>query len=149
VALRPRVDVLVASFHWGLRKEVLDYMTGIAHAAIDAGADIVMGHGPHYSLPVGMHKGKAIFYGLGSFSFHTGHGGRRHDSWVGMMARVAAGHRVEAASFQFVRHNDRNETYLCRLADEADALAEIIEASRPFGTKLTPEGDKVRVGLDG
>src|SRR5262249_33659164 len=53
-ALRPRVDVLVASFHWGLRKEVLEYMTEIAHAAIEAGADIVMGHGPHYSLPVGM-----------------------------------------------------------------------------------------------
>jgi poly-gamma-glutamate capsule biosynthesis protein CapA/YwtB (metallophosphatase superfamily) len=27
-------------------------MTDIAHAAIDAGADVVMGHGPHYSLPV-------------------------------------------------------------------------------------------------
>jgi hypothetical protein len=66
-----------------------------------------------------------------------------------MMARVAAGRGIEAASFQFVRHNDRNETYLCRLADEADALAEIVEASGPFGTKLTPEGDEVRVGLEG
>jgi hypothetical protein len=65
-----------------------------------------------------------------------------------MMARIAAGKGgVEAASFQFVRHNDRNETYLCRLADEADALAEVIEASRPFGAELTPEGDLVRVGL--
>jgi len=51
-ALRPRVDVLVASCHWGLGKDVLQYMTEIAHAAIDAGADIVVGHGPHYSLPI-------------------------------------------------------------------------------------------------
>jgi len=148
-ALRPRVDVLVASCHWGLGKEVLQYMKEIAYAAIDAGADIVVGHGPHYALAVEVYRGRPIFYGLGSFSFHTGHGGRRHDSWVGMMARVAAGHGVEAASFRFVRHNDRNETYLCRLADEADALAEVIDASRPFGTKLMPEGDEVRVWLRG
>jgi len=147
-ALRPDVDVLVASCHWGLGKEVLQYMKEIARAAIDAGADIVVGHGPHYALAVEVYRGRPIFYGLGSFSFHTGHGGRRHDSWVGMIARVAAGKAgVEAASFQFVRHNDRNETYLCRLADEADALTDVMEASRPFGTKLAPEADQVRVGL--
>ena len=147
-ALRRRVHVLVASCHWGLGKEVLQYMKEIAHAAIDAGADIVVGHGPHYALAVEVYRGRPIFYGLGSFSFHTGHGGRRHESWVGMMVRVAAGKAgVEAATFQFVRHNDRNETYLCRLADETDTLAEIIEASACVGTKLTPEGDQVRVDL--
>ena len=147
-ALRPRVDVLVASCHWGLGKEVLQYMKEIAHAAIDAGADIVVGHGPHYSLAVEVYKGRPIFYGLGSFSFHTGHGGRRHDSWVGMMARIAAGKGgVEAAAFQFVRHNDSNETYLCRLADEAGTLDEIAKASMPLGTRLTPQGDQVSVGL--
>jgi len=149
-ALRPGVDVLVASCHWGLGREVLQYMKEIAHAAIDSGADIVVGHGPHYALAVEVYRGRPIFYGLGSFSFHTGHGGRRHDSWVGMMARVVAGKAgVEAATFQFVRHNDSNETYLRRLADEADALAEITEASASFGTELTPEGDQVRVGLKG
>src|SRR5215471_2814245 len=149
-ALRPRVDVLVASCHWGLGKEVLQYMTQIAYAAIDAGADIVVGHGPHYALAVEVYRGRPIFYGLGSFAFHTGHGGRRHDSWVGMMARVAAGKaRIESAGFQFVRHNDRNETCLRRLVDEAAALAEIIEACRPFGTELIPEGDEIRVELRG
>jgi poly-gamma-glutamate synthesis protein (capsule biosynthesis protein) len=149
-ALRPRADVVVASCHWGLGKEVLEYMTEIAHAAIDAGADIVIGHGPHYSLPVEVYKGKPIFYGLGSFSFHTGHGGRRHDSWVGMMARIGASRNgVETATFQFVRHNDRNETYLCRLADEAEALGEIAKASAAYGTRFVPEGDEVRVELKG
>jgi poly-gamma-glutamate capsule biosynthesis protein CapA/YwtB (metallophosphatase superfamily) len=145
-ALRSRVDVLVASCHWGLGKEVLQYMKEIAHAAIDAGADIVVGHGPHYALAVEVYKGRPIFYGLGSFSFHTGHGGRRHDSWVGMMTRIAASRGgVESATFQFVRHNERNETYLCSLADEAEAFAEITKASEPLGTKLTPAGDHVRV----
>ena len=86
--LRQNADVVVASCHWGLHKEVLDYMPEIAHAAIDAGADLVIGHGPHHALPVEVYRGKAIFYGLGSFSFHTGHGGRRHGDWVGMMVRA-------------------------------------------------------------
>jgi poly-gamma-glutamate capsule biosynthesis protein CapA/YwtB (metallophosphatase superfamily) len=147
-ALRPDVDVLVASCHWGLGKEVLGYMKEIARAAIDAGADIVIGHGPHYSLAVEVYKGRPIFYGLGSFSFHTGHGGLRHDSWVGMMARIVATKRgVEAATFQFVRHNDRNETYLCRLADEAEALDEITKTSAPLGTKFVTDGDQVRLEL--
>ena len=88
-ALRGQAEVVVASFHWGLHKEVLHYMTEIAHRAIDAGADLVIGHGPHYSLPVEVYKGVPIFYGLGSFSFHTGHGGRAHGDWLGMMVRVS------------------------------------------------------------
>jgi poly-gamma-glutamate capsule biosynthesis protein CapA/YwtB (metallophosphatase superfamily) len=146
--LRPRVDVLVASCHWGLGKEVLQYMTEIAHAAIDAGADIVVGHGPHYSLPVEVYRGKPIFYGLGNLSFHTGHGGRAHGDWLGMLVRATVGRAgFERATFQFVRHNERNETLLCKLAHEPEALAEITAASASFGTRLAAEGDQVLVAL--
>src|SRR6202000_929536 len=87
-ALRGRADIVVVSLHWGLHKEVFAYMRELAHAAIDAGADIVIGHGPHYSLPVEVYRDKPIFYGLGSFSFHTGHAGQRHGDWLGMIVRV-------------------------------------------------------------
>jgi poly-gamma-glutamate capsule biosynthesis protein CapA/YwtB (metallophosphatase superfamily) len=36
-ALRKRADMVIASFHWGLHREVLQYMTEIGYAAIDAG----------------------------------------------------------------------------------------------------------------
>ena len=36
-------------------------MTEIAHGAIDAGADVVIGHGPHFSLPIEVYKRKPIF----------------------------------------------------------------------------------------
>jgi poly-gamma-glutamate synthesis protein (capsule biosynthesis protein) len=146
--LRPRVDVLVASCHWGLGKDVLQYMTEIAHAAIDAGADIVVGHGPHHSLPVEVYKNKPIFYGLGNLSFHTGHRGRQHGNWLGMLVRAKAGRGgIEAATFQFVRHNDRNESFFCKLADEQESLADITARSAPFGTKLVPDGNQVHVQL--
>ena len=146
--LRREVDIVVASCHWGLGEEVLDYMGEIAHAAIDAGVDIVIGHGPHYSLPVELYRGKPIFYGLGSFSFHTGHGGRRHGDWIGMMARIEIGPAgVAAAYFRFVRHNAANETVPCALVAEGATLDRIVAKSAPLGAHLTPEGDWVRLAL--
>ncbi len=147
-ALRKEADVVVASCHWGLGEEVLDYMTEIAHAAIDAGADVVIGHGPHYSLPVEVYKGKPIFYGLGSFSFHTGHGGRRHGDWIGMMATIEFdGGRLSGAGFRIVRHNDRNETVLCSLAAEGETLARLTDRAARTGTRLEPAGDRVTLVL--
>lgn len=147
-SLRAVADVVVASCHWGLGKEVLAYMTEIAHAAIEAGADAVIGHGPHFALPVEVHRGRPIFYGLGSFSFHTGHRGRRHGDWLGVMASLAIEEaRIAGASFRLVRHNERNETLLAPLADVAEGLAEIMDASARLGTRLTVVGDEVAIAL--
>ncbi len=147
-ALRTRADIVVASCHWGVGREVLQYMTEIGHAAIDAGADIVMGHGPHYSLPVEVYKGRPIFYGLGSFSFHTGHGGLRHGDWLGMMARVSCGRAgIENATFQFVRHDGQNRTVLRALGDEGAAFDQIARESADLGAKLAADGDRVAVEL--
>jgi poly-gamma-glutamate synthesis protein (capsule biosynthesis protein) len=147
-ALRREADIVVASCHWGLGEEVLDYMREIAHAAIAAGADIVVGHGPHHSLPVEVYRGKPILYGLGSFSFHTGHGGRRHGDWIGMMARIEARQSgISEARFRFVRHNAANETVACTLANEGAALDRVIERSARLGARLAPDGDWVRLAL--
>ncbi len=145
-ALRERADIVIASCHWGFYQEVLQYMTEIAHAAIDAGADLVIGHGPHYSLPVEMYRGKPIFYGLGSFSFHTGHGGKQHGDWIGMMAQAAfEGGALQRTSFQFVRHNAGNETVVCELADEKEMLADLTTRSAALGARLPAQGDEVLV----
>ena len=102
-ALRARVDLVVASCHWGLKREPLQYMTEIAHAAIDAGADVIMGHGPHYTLPVESYKGRPIFYGLCNLVFGTGHLGRKHSGWVGMLVDIAwDGRAVREYSVRFV-----------------------------------------------
>ncbi|HEV7393750.1 MAG TPA: CapA family protein [Burkholderiales bacterium] len=146
--LREQCDIVVASQHWGLRQDVLQYMSEIAHAAIDAGADVVIGHGPHYSLPVEVYKGRPIFYGLGSFSFHTGHGGLKHGDWVGMLARVVVdGRRIQEAAFRLVRHNSSNETYFCDPSKESAALEQITSRSTPLGTKLSVAGDEVLIHI--
>jgi poly-gamma-glutamate synthesis protein (capsule biosynthesis protein) len=143
-----QTEVVVASFHWGLSQEVLQYMKEIAHRAIDAGADLVIGHGPHYSLAIEVYKGKPIFYGLGSFSFHTGHGGRQHGDWLGMMARVSWDRgRIARAALQFVRHDRLNRTVLRALGDEDAAFAEIERRSADLGASLAARGDEVEIDL--
>ena len=48
-----------------------DYVRGIACRAIDAGADIFVGHGPHIPLGIEIYKGKPIIYSVGSFIFQN------------------------------------------------------------------------------
>ena len=145
-ALRAQADIVVASHHWGLFEDVLDYQIEIAHAAIDAGADVVMGHGPHYACAVEMYRGKPIFYGLGSFSFHTGHGGRAHGDWVGMLARLTFdGAELVEVAFSLVRHNERNETYACDLEQDKEAVEQITRRCDKLGAALALSGSEMIV----
>ena len=147
-ALRAQADIVVASCHWGLNRDHLQYMTEIAHAAIDAGADVVLGHGPHYILPVELYKGKPIFYGMGNLTFNTGHLGRKHAGWIGWLAEFTIENGgVAGCHLRFVRSNDNNESFFCRLADEGETLADLTARSGKLGATLKPEGDHIRVTL--
>jgi poly-gamma-glutamate synthesis protein (capsule biosynthesis protein) len=125
-------------------------MIEIAHAAIDTGADAVIGHGPHYSLPMEMYKGKPVFYGLGNFCFHSGHGGRRHGDWIGEAVRLSYEDKVlTRVAFKTVRHSEANETFFSHLRDETEAIARLQSFCDKFGTKLTPEGDELVIWKKG
>lgn len=65
-------DFVVVSMHWGVHfiaKPITDYQITVAHAAIDAGASLVLGHHPHVMQAVEQYKGAVIFYSLGNFAF--------------------------------------------------------------------------------
>lgn len=47
------------------------FLRTFAHTCIDAGADAILGHGPHELRGVEIYNGKAIFYSLGNFIFQT------------------------------------------------------------------------------
>lgn len=75
-------DVVIFSFHGGAEGAKARHVPGeleiawgekrgdvkaLARAAIDAGADIVLGHGPHVLRAMELYKGKLIAYSLGNF----------------------------------------------------------------------------------
>jgi poly-gamma-glutamate synthesis protein (capsule biosynthesis protein) len=64
------VDVLVVALHKGLvhtPAELAAYELEVAHAAIDAGADAVVGHHAHILRGVELYRGRPVFHGLGNF----------------------------------------------------------------------------------
>ncbi|MBN2201571.1 CapA family protein, partial [bacterium] len=70
-SLRPAADLVIVSFHWGkeLHRTPQPYQREFAHAAIDAGADFVIGHHPHVLQGFELYRGKPIAYSLGNFAF--------------------------------------------------------------------------------
>ena len=82
-----QADVVVLIMHWGLRhvaKTLCMYQQPIAHAAIDAGADLIIGHHPHSVKAVEIYKGKVCFYSIGN-----------------MMTTGTGAHRRAAGSFEW------------------------------------------------
>jgi len=64
-------DIIIFSMHWGAEGyyDPVDIQVQMAKAAIDAGADIVVGHHPHVLEKIDMYKGKYILYSMGNFCF--------------------------------------------------------------------------------
>ena len=64
-------DLVLVSFHWGaeLMNSPKDYQIELAHNAIDAGADLILGHHPHVVQGIEIYKGKIIVYSLGNYIF--------------------------------------------------------------------------------
>ncbi|MDY2939065.1 MAG: CapA family protein [Fusicatenibacter sp.] len=71
-------DLVIVSFHWGTEKENYpdEIQKELGHAAIDAGADLVLGHHPHVLQGIEKYEGKYIVYSLGNFCF----GGNKNPS---------------------------------------------------------------------
>jgi hypothetical protein len=86
-SVRPLVDVLIVTFHGGaegakaihtgeaaesLGSEPRGDLRRWARAVIDAGADAVIGHGPHVLRGMEFYRGRLIAYSLGNFLTYRG-----------------------------------------------------------------------------
>lgn len=84
--LRDSSDIVIVSMHIGAEGKKFNRITrktehfvgenrgnpyAFARLAIDAGADIVFGHGPHVARAIDLYKGKFIAYSLGNFATST------------------------------------------------------------------------------
>lgn len=70
-AAAQKADYVITSFHWGNHfypGHVCQYQQEYAHAAIDAGCDLVFGHHAHIPLGVEVYEDAPILYSLGDFA---------------------------------------------------------------------------------
>lgn len=138
---REQADFVVVSLHFGIRyvREVSDHQREYGHAAIDAGADLVVGHHTHNWQAVEVYQGHPIVYGLGNFAF----GSRNRNAKRGLMA-FANLESGKLASMEFVLLNISNNSKAINyqskpLTGEAaeKELALFIEASAAEGARMT------------
>ncbi len=81
--LKSYCDIVLVSFHGGAEGSSKQHVTkekeiflgedrgnvyAFAHAMVDAGADMVLGHGPHVTRAIDCYKGKFITYSMGNFA---------------------------------------------------------------------------------
>lgn len=73
---KSQADVVIVLWHWGVSERlgiVTEYQRTLGKAAIDAGADAVVGNHAHMMLGVEFHQGRPIFHSLGNFGFDRKH----------------------------------------------------------------------------
>ncbi|GIH08983.1 metallophosphatase [Rhizocola hellebori] len=93
-------DVVVIQVHWGTEgadkthvKPGTEYFLGenrgdpirFSHTVIDAGADLIIGHGPHTLRAMEVYKGRLIAYSLGNFAGGRGLKGEGNLGWGGVL----------------------------------------------------------------
>lgn len=64
-------DLVLINFHWGAeyQQNPTSRQVYLAHLAIDSGADLVVGHHPHWVQTEEIYQGKPIYYSLGNLVF--------------------------------------------------------------------------------
>jgi len=137
---RSQADVLIVSCHWsvglmGGSHTLTVHQPAVTRAAIDAGADLVIGHGPHAIQAVEVYKGKAIFYNLGNFVVDR-------DTPIKdslLLKCIVTGKKISQVSFLPVLINKEGQPCLLAAEDENCAkIHKIMEKlSGKLGTHLT------------
>lgn len=75
-AARKSADIVLVSWHWGISErwgKIADYQRTLGRAAIDAGANAILGHHAHMLLGIEFYKHCPIFYSMGNFAFDMSH----------------------------------------------------------------------------
>lgn len=78
-AVRANARLVVVALHWGIPHGfaarsygvLAEYQRPVAHALVDAGADVVVGHHPHVVHPLERYGRGLIAYSLGNYVFHS------------------------------------------------------------------------------
>ncbi len=90
------IDAVIVSYHGG--SEYMEEPTlptrKVIHAAVDAGADVVIGHHPHVAQGISWYGGKPVLYSLGNFTM--GMNGAHPWSQYGYLARVTFSREKDA-----------------------------------------------------
>jgi hypothetical protein len=129
---RAKVDYLVVSFHWGQEYRSMqdNRQRELGRLAIDAGADVVIGHHPHWVQGVEIYRDKPILYSLGNFVFDQGTGGWFNEGVIAVINFQASGRLqlhlipiiIEDRAIPRLANRDEAEIILQRMGEASSVL---------------------------
>lgn len=162
------VMVYTHSHHWA--QDMWDTppaMAALSRGWVEAGADIVLGHGTPAFQGIEVHRGKPIIHGLGNFIFHSYRPQRWLDwvgilPWQGIVARcswtpgsgvtrleltpVSVGHDDDPGDN--LPHAFHDVPVIPPKAYGDQILGRMIRLSAAFGTEIRREGDAGILDID-
>ena len=151
--LKAGVDVALVSIHWGVpdfwlspaQGVLAQYQRPLAHAMIEAGADVIYGHHSHTLHPIEVFHEKPIFYSPGNFFFEFDRPRpyMERKSFI-VKARVGDGLAIELVPLVHDEHGVPSRAFG---AEAKAVLDRLVGLSAPFGTKLAIEGDRASLQL--
>jgi poly-gamma-glutamate capsule biosynthesis protein CapA/YwtB (metallophosphatase superfamily) len=148
-AAHRKYDYVIVSFHWGTEytSQAAAYQRALAHKAVDAGADLVLGHHPHVIQGLEVYHEKLIAYSLGDFVFD--HNSRATgEAFVLRVTLRRTGPPV--ARIIPIYLSDANGIPAPVTGNAASAILDrLTRLSTSFGTKLTRSGDQAWLGAAG
>jgi poly-gamma-glutamate capsule biosynthesis protein CapA/YwtB (metallophosphatase superfamily) len=140
---RAEADAVIVSWHWGVSmgyQHLVPYQIELAHAAVDAGADIVVGHHPHLIQPIELYKGKLIAYCLGHCGFDMV-SDRIADESI-LLEVALTDHGLGEVTVRPIVDAKMRPRILDREAGRS-TLEWLARLSRPLGTVFEARGDAV------
>jgi poly-gamma-glutamate synthesis protein (capsule biosynthesis protein) len=141
-------DYVVVSFHWGAEGATAPslFQIATARAAVDAGADVVLGHHPHVLQGIEQYKKGIILYSLGNFAF----GSRSGASARSVIARITLAEGVTSVQLLPLNVLNRVVHFQPRLL-EGEAREAVIDhlnrISRALGTVIVNDGERFLVRM--
>jgi len=143
VKTRLLADEVIVSMHWGVsmsHQHLIAYQIAVGHAAIDAGADLVIGHHPHTIQPIEIYKGKTIAYSLAQCGFDMKSHHHSNESIALEIELTKKGFgKTRVRPLTDSEHHPR----IVSLREGASTIEWLRRMSRPHGTIFTDDGEAV------
>lgn len=146
IKARSAADYVVVSFHWGGEglSAPRQYQVEAARSAIDAGADVIIGHHPHVLQGIERYGRGVIFYSLGNFAF----GSMSRHAASSVMARITLDggvREVEVLPLNVLNAEVRFQPEIMKGARGKKVVADLNALSRQLMTRIVAEGGRYLV----
>jgi poly-gamma-glutamate capsule biosynthesis protein CapA/YwtB (metallophosphatase superfamily) len=147
-AARAQADIVICGFHWGVSagfRKLTEYQVELGRHAVDVGADLVFGHHPHLIQGIEVHRGRAIFYSLGNFTFARHNPGKGHELETLIIRCRIRDRKIAEVAFIPARCDENLDPYALDVENGRAIVALATQRSEEFGTKFVAERDAVRL----